>query len=212
MFVGVLLRGLTWLVFTAFGLMLPSCAHCLSSDRGFEASSQEIRVGRGHHDYSEALLVQQANIQVPSPGNSKTIRLEIEQNNVAFGFSFFFTTIAIGTPPQPFTVLLDLGYGGVLARSVDCELCGREIFSYNHSASSTSRSTGETFELPLEVCCARGQLFTDDLMLVSSPFHNITFGAIDEFYGEFGFLLILEEFCDGQVAPYASPNCLVAYR
>ncbi|KAF2721779.1 hypothetical protein K431DRAFT_293916 [Polychaeton citri CBS 116435] len=123
--------------------------------------------------------------------------LEIEEQLI-FGFPFYFTSIAIGTPPQAFSLLTDLDYGGLLVRSVDCgDDCGRDIFKYNPLASSTSHNLSQRFSVTAPRHTARGPMFADDMHLVSLKVPNASFRAADTFYGENILLLILSELIDG---------------
>lgn len=134
-------------------------------------------------------------------GAKKPVVLEVARIDV-FGFPFYFTNVAFGSPPQPFALLIDLQYGGAVVRSVDCHNripndCGERVLKYNHSASSTSQDLGLRFSLGLAGHTAQGSLFSDTMHILSLELQNATVGATDVFYGENILLSMLAEYCDG---------------
>lgn len=132
--------------------------------------------------------------------NRKTATLEISRRDF-WEWPFYFTSIALGTPPQAFSLVLDLGLGCVAIRSVGCSSdCGRRVFAYNRSASSTCYDLNETFDLPLPGHYGRGPLLQDEMHIVSLTLQNATFGSMVRFDGENLMLSILIEFCDGCVS------------
>lgn len=131
--------------------------------------------------------------------NRRTATLEITRMDV-FEWPFYFTSIALGTPPQAFQLVLDLELGCVAVRSTGCATaCGRKVLTYNRSASSTCSSLDEWFELPLAGHYAQGPILQDNLQLVSLTPPNAPFGSMDRFDGENFVLSILMDFSDGQV-------------
>lgn len=118
--------------------------------------------------------------------------LEIERQDI-FGFPFYFTNIAIGTPAQAFALYLDLSFGGVVVRGKECERCGRDIFSYDKSASSTCEDPNLQFSLALAAHNARGAILRDAMHLASLRLPNASFGAAEGFYGEnYPYLIFFE--------------------
>ncbi|KAK7179992.1 hypothetical protein DPSP01_009842 [Paraphaeosphaeria sporulosa] len=163
-----------------------------------------------HHDAVQAHLSDPGLTKLLTTNAKKTAVLEVARVDV-FGLPFYMANFAFGTPPQPFAMLIDLGYGGAVVRSVDCPThhhlndCGQRVFAYNHSVSSTSNDMGLRFSVGLGGQTAQGSLFGDTMHIVSLQVQNATLGAIDVFYGENLLLEILAEFCDGAIG-LARPN------
>ncbi|KAF2172259.1 hypothetical protein M409DRAFT_49983 [Zasmidium cellare ATCC 36951] len=135
-------------------------------------------------------------------GHAATI-LELQRRDF-FGLPFIFTNIAIGTPPQPFMLFVDLTFGGLAVRSVDCQQCGRHV-AFDRTASVSCESMDHRFSLFLDGHTAQGAMLKDDLHLGESSLRNATFGAADTFYGENMMLLILADMSDGALG-LAPPN------
>lgn len=135
------------------------------------------------------------------PGQTPLVSIEIKDhsanshNGVAvleisrwelFGNSLFFTNIAVGTPAQPFKLILDLEFGGVVVRGKDCHDCGeRDVFYYDKSASSTCEDPNLHFSSPPWA----GPLLRDNLQLASLMLPNSSFGAADWFEGDWNMIL-----------------------
>ena len=130
--------------------------------------------------------------------HSKTARLEINSGEF-FGFPYYSTNVALGTPNQAFRMVLDLDFGGLLVRVPGCGDnfgCGHG-FEYNHSMSSTYVGQKERFGMQLPAHRAEGTVSMDSLQLVSLNVSNVTFGEVDDFHGENLWYLMLEEIADG---------------
>ena len=134
-------------------------------------------------------------------------KLEINSGQF-FGYPYYSTNIALGTPNQAFRMLLDMNFGGLLVRAPHCGEpmgCGHG-FEYDQSASSTYKDAEERFMLHLPAQFAYGNVSMDDLHLVSLGIMNMTFGAVDDFYGENLWYYFLEEVVDGYYELERSTN------
>lgn len=117
-----------------------------------------------------------------------------------FGSSAYVTPIAVGTPNQVFRAFIDLDFGGLLVRGIDCTDCGygdEDDLYYNSSASSTFKDGDERFAFMVPATHIRGQVSRDDVHLVHFWLQNVTLGAVDEYYGENWFYDILSLVADG---------------
>lgn len=116
------------------------------------------------------------------------------------GIPIYRTNIAIGTPNQAFRVILDLAYGGLAVRSVDCDPRDCKIgFTYNGTRSLSNEELDERFCLALPAHTACGNIIRDTLHLISVNIENTTFGDVDVFYGENIFYYVLAQISDGYV-------------
>lgn len=163
----------------------------------FPASVLQEDAARRNQEIQNTLILDADEIYQDADRHSTT--LEIESGSW-YGFPFYYTNIALGTPNQAFRVLLDLDYGGLIIRAPGCNApyfdCGPG-FEYNHSASSTYQDEHERFGLHLPGQFAYGNVSTDYMQLVSLNISNVTFGEVDDFSGENLFLIMLEYVVDG---------------
>ena len=139
---------------------------------------------------------------IHSNGNFHSARLEINYWNF-LGLPIYTTNIAVGSPNQAFRMLLDLRFGGLMVRSIDCGNdgpgCGYGGFSYNHTASSTYENGHQRFLVHLPAQYAYGNISRDDVHLVSLALSNLTFGEVDDFYGDNIYYSALADVADGSV-------------
>ena len=206
----------TPLFFLTLGTLTPRPAHLEALYRKHLESRQSGR----HLQRKDGIRRSedpQAPLALSSPGKPKnfsengTAVLEIERYDLfdwnypvdSFGFPIYFVTIGLGNPPQPLLLLLQLDFGGVAVRSVNCSEdsfggCGSRMFAYNYSASSTSQDMKLKFGVKMDVTTVRGSLFRDSIY-VPLQVQNATVGATEEIqYGYYDwFSPFLTELCDG---------------
>lgn len=168
-----------------------------ASQRHPDERAKSLQFTRQGRDFLQTPMLHTTSHRVEPTGARKTAVLEISRLDL-FGFPFYFTYIAFGSPPQPFALFIDLEYGAAVVRAVGCANdCGQRVFAYNYSASSTSHDENLRVGMPLAGHTGQGTLYRDDAHIVSLEAQNMTLGAIDTFYGENLLLSILAEFCDG---------------
>ena len=93
----------------------------------------------------------------------------------------YYGTIAIGTPPQEFTVVFDTGSSnlwlpGQNCHSIPCYLHPK----YNFDSSLTAVSTNKTFSIQYGSGACKGDLIQDNVRLAGLEVKNQTFGATTE--------------------------------
>lgn len=110
-------------------------------------------------------------------------KLEIDSASLLNLIPFYWTTIALGTPNQPFRMILDLDYGGAVVRSEQClDYSCERGFNYSSKASSTFHDEQERFLLRLPAQFAYGNVSRDHMQLVALNITDVMFGAVDDFH------------------------------
>lgn len=93
--------------------------------------------------------------------------------------AYYYGTITIGTPPQPFTVLFDTGSSDLWIPSVNCASCGPHR-RYNSARSRTYHANGRSFSISYgDGSGARGFIDLDvvninGLVVANQPFAEVT--------------------------------------
>ena len=105
-----------------------------------------------------------------------------------FGFPYFTTNIALGTPNQPLRVVLDLSYNSLLVRSANCHTFGCQvsggILSYNDTMSSSYESKHKNFTFVAAGTSWEGYLSQDVMHLLNLGVESTVFGEITGMWSE----------------------------
>jgi len=95
------------------------------------------------------------------------------------GDSTYFGSLAIGTPPQPFNVILDTGSSDLWVAGADCNTCGQGIPVFDSTSSTTIRNLTAPFSITYGSGAASGALFQDTVQMAGFALQKQTFGVVD---------------------------------
>ncbi|KAG6374739.1 aspartic peptidase domain-containing protein [Boletus reticuloceps] len=100
------------------------------------------------------------------------------------GMNLYFGSIAIGTPPTAFHVILDTGSADLWVADANCETgCSHNDTSYNPASSSTSQNLSRPFSATYGSGRAAGDLFSDVVQMAGFSVNNQTFGSVTKTQG-----------------------------
>lgn len=86
------------------------------------------------------------------------------------GLGYIYTTLQVGTPPRPFTVVLDTGSPLLVVPCVDCPRCGHLEHRYNPRGSSSAVLQSSTFSISyVEGSTLAGRYYTDRVGIGGTP-------------------------------------------
>ncbi|KDQ10090.1 hypothetical protein BOTBODRAFT_147882 [Botryobasidium botryosum FD-172 SS1] len=146
--------------------------------------SEEItRIGQGLIKYANALAAYEANTGAPHPHagpNARNATKRATSGGLPLTDSqeeLWFGSIAIGTPPQTYTVDFDTGSSDLFVPASTCQNCGSHT-SYDPSASSTSQDLGQSFKLSFgDGSTTEGEQFSDVVTIAGLTATTQTLGA-----------------------------------
>ncbi|KAF8074696.1 aspartic peptidase A1 [Lyophyllum atratum] len=94
--------------------------------------------------------------------------------------SSFFGSLAIGTPPVSYNVILDTGSADLWVADSNCNSSCKGVATFNPNASSTFTSTGVPFSISYGSGQAAGSLGKDTIQMAGFSVSNQTFGICDD--------------------------------
>ncbi|KAF8449369.1 acid protease [Boletus edulis BED1] len=96
----------------------------------------------------------------------------------------YFGSIAIGTPPTAFHVILDTGSADLWVADANCDTgCSHNDTSYNPASSSTFQNLSRPFSATYGSGRAAGDLFSDVVQMAGFSVNNQSFGSVTETHG-----------------------------
>ncbi|ORY47646.1 acid protease [Rhizoclosmatium globosum] len=117
-----------------------------------------------------------------NPASSQRRQSEFEVNLAHVRKGSFFTSITLGTPPQPFNIVVDTGSDRLWVPSVGCSSCPSSGHKYNAAASSsfTNATTSSTHAvMTYGSGTVNGTLATDTVVWGPSTIPNMFFYVVD---------------------------------
>ncbi|KAF5383540.1 hypothetical protein D9615_003749 [Tricholomella constricta] len=93
--------------------------------------------------------------------------------------SSFFGSLAIGTPPVSYNVILDTGSADLWVADANCNVTCNGVATFNPTASSTFSTTDLPFEISYGSGRASGTLGADTIQMAGFSVSNQTFGICD---------------------------------
>ncbi|KAG9309476.1 aspartic peptidase domain-containing protein [Chiua virens] len=94
----------------------------------------------------------------------------------------YFGSLAIGTPPKSFYVILDTGSSDLWVTSVDCNSknCTDGITTYNPASSLTYENRSQPFNVTYGIGGVSGYTYSDVVQMAGFGVDNQTFGAVTQ--------------------------------
>jgi len=92
--------------------------------------------------------------------------------------SSYYGSLAIGTPPVSYDVILDTGSADLWLADADCSSCG-QVPTFNPASSSTFKNTSEPFSIQYGSGAAEGVLGSDTVQMAGFSVSNQVFGVCD---------------------------------
>ena len=97
----------------------------------------------------------------------------------------FEVEVMLGTPPKPFSLIVDTGSSDLgVQSSGSCQNCSRNPATFDHSSSSSARDLQQSFDITYGIGSTSGDLFTDVVSVAGKTVQNQTFAVADEMSGE----------------------------
>ncbi|KAF8141970.1 acid protease [Boletus edulis] len=97
------------------------------------------------------------------------------------GDSIYLGSIAIGTPPTAFYVILDTGSADLWVADVNCDIgCSSNDAPYNSATSSTFQNLSQPFSITYGSGQAAGSLVADVVQMAGFSVTNQSFGAVTQ--------------------------------
>ncbi|OJA21662.1 hypothetical protein AZE42_09551 [Rhizopogon vesiculosus] len=96
------------------------------------------------------------------------------------GDSSYFGSLAIGTPPVSFNVILDTGSSDLWVADVNCAVGCSRIQTFNDADSSTFQNLSQPFQIQYGSGAAAGSLVEDVVQMAGFSVPNQAFGAVTQ--------------------------------
>ncbi|KAF7970959.1 hypothetical protein HWV62_22548 [Athelia sp. TMB] len=95
------------------------------------------------------------------------------------GYNLYYGSIAIGTPPVSYNVILDTGSSDLWIAAEDCAACGK-VATFNPAASSSFTNTSTAFSIQYGSGAAAGSLGTDTVQMAGFEVAAQPFAVCDQ--------------------------------